>query len=42
MLRRARVYDSHTRHWSLITPDQDWEDGEVFLPVTQLVVLNNI
>lgn len=29
MLRRARVYDSHTRWWALITPGQDWEDGEV-------------
>ena len=29
MLRRARVYDSHTRQWALITPAQEWEDGEV-------------
>ncbi|KAL3158372.1 High mobility group [Trebouxia sp. C0009 RCD-2024] len=33
MLRRARVYDSHTRRWALITPGQDWEDGEVSSPV---------
>ncbi|KAL3140499.1 hypothetical protein ABBQ32_005085 [Trebouxia sp. C0010 RCD-2024] len=33
MLRRARVYDSHTRWWALITPGQDWEDGEVSSPV---------
>ena len=29
MLRRARIYDSHTRQWALITPAQQWEDGEV-------------
>lgn len=33
MLRRARVYDSHTRQWALITPAQEWEDGEVSSPV---------
>ena len=30
MLRRARIYDSHTRQWALITPAQEWEDGEVY------------
>lgn len=29
MLRRARIYDSHTRQWALITPAQEWDDGEV-------------
>lgn len=28
-LRRARVYDTHTKQWSLITPAQTWRDGEV-------------
>lgn len=28
-IRRARVYDKHTREWSLITPGQTWRDGEV-------------
>ncbi|DBA79906.1 TPA: FACT complex subunit, variant 2 [Trebouxia sp. C0004] len=33
LLRRARVYDAQTRHWSLVTPNQEWKDGEVSSPV---------
>ncbi|DBA70283.1 TPA: hypothetical protein ACH3X2_012180 [Trebouxia sp. C0005] len=33
LLRRARVYDAQTRQWSLVTPNQEWKDGEVSSPV---------
>ncbi|GMH33967.1 hypothetical protein BSKO_01801 [Bryopsis sp. KO-2023] len=32
-IRRARVYDEETRAWKLISPAQEWEEGEVTSPL---------